>query len=109
MIGHPPHRADIFLSGRRLEVFKFDKLLEFCDRRVISIQRGQRMSSNPYEPELFTTPRSGLVQPCAGANPGWRRGLQSVRPVRRVAELLKRQRRRRGIFVEKKQNESTSS
>src|SRR5436190_21147066 len=87
MIGHPPHRADIFLSGRRLEVFKFDKLLELCDRRVISIQRGQRMSSNPYEPEPFTTPRSDLVQPGAAAYPVGASWLQSLRPVRRVAEL----------------------
>ena len=28
-----------------------------------------------------------VVRPCAAANPAWRRGLQSVRPVGRVAEL----------------------
>src|SRR5882762_9588228 len=27
------------------------------------------------------------VQPCVAANPAWRRGWQSLRPVRRVAEL----------------------
>jgi hypothetical protein len=32
-------------------------------------------------------PHSGWVQPCAAANPAWRRGLQSLRPVGRVAEL----------------------
>jgi hypothetical protein len=32
-------------------------------------------------------PHSGRVQPCAAANPAWRRGLQSARLVCRVAEL----------------------
>src|SRR5437016_510844 len=32
-------------------------------------------------------PRSGSVQPCAAANPAGASRLQSVRPVRRVAEL----------------------
>jgi hypothetical protein len=47
MIGQPPHVTDIFLFGRTFEVFEFDKLLESCDGRVISIHEDRGCPQQP--------------------------------------------------------------
>ena len=80
MIGQAADITHIFLAGGRLEVFEFDKFAELLYRRVINLHRGQRMSSSTHEPKPNSRPagppRSGLVQPWAGA--GGRARLANV-------------------------------
>jgi hypothetical protein len=49
--------------------------------------QSRRRSKPTTHPRRAATPRSGFVQPCAAANPAGASRLQSLRPVRRVAEL----------------------
>jgi inosine-uridine nucleoside N-ribohydrolase len=66
-IREPAHEADIFLFGGGLEVFEFDKLLEFCDGRPIDVHRGP-MSPNQMNPQS-PTPRQRLRTHIVQADP----------------------------------------
>jgi hypothetical protein len=46
MIGQAAHVTDVFLTGGWPEVFEFDKLLEFCEGRIVGFHRGPRMPPN---------------------------------------------------------------